>query len=204
MKQSSPFLVQVILGSTRSVSAGRSVGRWIETAAQTEPDVAVDIVDLRESPLPFFDEPRHPRSQQYEHEHSKRWSERVQRADAHVFVLPEYNHGYTAPVKNALDHLALEWWDKPAGLVSYGGISGGLRAAQALKPVLISLRFRLIPTSVIIPFIEAQIDPQSAEFRSTAIHDAALGAMWGELRCAASAWPRATGIRHHDKNTFLI
>ena len=82
-----------------------------------------------------MDEPKHPRLREYEHQHTKDWSARVEAADAFVFVHPEYNYGITAPLKNALDYLSQEWNYKPLGLVSYGGVSAGTRAAQMIKQV---------------------------------------------------------------------
>jgi NAD(P)H-dependent FMN reductase len=86
-----------------------------------------------------MDEPHHPKVRRYTHEHTKRWSETVERADAFVFVMPEYNHTFTAPLKNALDYLVHEWAFKPVGFVSCGGLSAGLRAVQSLKPAVTAL-----------------------------------------------------------------
>lgn len=95
-----------------------------------------ELVDLAEVALPLLDEPSQPVERDYLHEHTRRWSRTVARADAYLFVMPEYNHSYNAALKNALDFLYHEWRDKPVGLVSYGGASGGMRAIQAIKPVL--------------------------------------------------------------------
>jgi hypothetical protein len=80
-------------------------------------------IDLAEVGLPLLDEPNHPRLQQYSHQHTKDWSAAVSRADAFVLVTPEYNHSFPASLKNALDHLVRDRADKPAGIVSYGGVS---------------------------------------------------------------------------------
>jgi NAD(P)H-dependent FMN reductase len=108
-------------------------------------------IDLAEVGLPLLDEPNHPRLQQYSHQHTKDWSAAVSRADAFVLVTPEYNHSFPASLKNALDHLVRDRADKPAGIVSYGGVSAGLRAATALKPVLAALRLVLVVEAVSIP-----------------------------------------------------
>ena len=76
----------------------------------------------------------------YLHPHTVAWSETVARADAFVFVIPEYNHSYNAAIKNALDYLNAEWDYKPVGFVSYGGVAAGTRAMTALKPVVAALR----------------------------------------------------------------
>jgi NAD(P)H-dependent FMN reductase len=95
----------------------------------------VDLVDLQEIDLPFLDEPIMPAQGRYEHEHTVRWSELIRSYDGFVFVLPQYDWGYPAVLKNALDFLAHEWANKPAGLVSNGSRGGGLAATQ-LKQVL--------------------------------------------------------------------
>ena len=84
-----------------------------------------ELVDLAEVALPFMDEPNHPRLRTYIHQHTKDWSAKIEAGDAFVFVMPEYNHGMTAPLKNALDYLQHEWQYKPLGFVSYGGVAAG-------------------------------------------------------------------------------
>ena len=91
------------------------------------------VTDLAELNLPFMDEPVHPIQQKYTKQHTLDWLAVIAGSDAFVFVIPEYNHSFTAPDKNAIDFLVKEWNFKPVGLVTFGGISGGLRAAQALK-----------------------------------------------------------------------
>jgi len=97
-----------------------------------------EVVDLAEVDLPFLDERRQPRFRDYQHEHTKQWSARIDRADAYVFVIPEYNYGYNAVLKNAIDFLHQEWLDKPDGVVSYGGAAAGpgdCRPRSATAPV---------------------------------------------------------------------
>ena len=84
----------------------------------------------------MLDEPKHPRLRQYQHAHTKAWSARVDAADAFVFVTPEYNYGMPPALLNAIDYVLHEWAYKPAGFVSYGGISGGTRSVQMSKQVL--------------------------------------------------------------------
>ncbi len=74
-------------------------------------------------------------------------------ADAFAFVMPEYNFGFTAPLKNALDYLSQEWHYKPVGFVSYGGVSGGTRAVQMVKQVVTALKMMPVPDAVTIPFV---------------------------------------------------
>jgi NAD(P)H-dependent FMN reductase len=133
-------VLQVVIGSTRPGRVGGAVAQWFYDLAQDAEGFEVELIDLAEVNLPLFDEPHHPQRQQYTHEHTKRWSQIVGRADALVFVIPEYNHSMNAAIKNAIDFLYHEWRYKPFGVVSYGGGARGLRAAQALKLSLVSLK----------------------------------------------------------------
>jgi NAD(P)H-dependent FMN reductase len=129
-------LLQVIVGSTRPGRAGFPIARWFYDIASARDDFDVEFVDLAEVNLPLFDEPIHPVRREYVHEHTVNWSHIVDRGDAYVFVVPEYNHSMNAATKNAIDFLHWEWVYKPYSIVCYGGASMGLRAATALKPVL--------------------------------------------------------------------
>jgi NAD(P)H-dependent FMN reductase len=144
--------LQVIVASVLEGRVGARVGDWIAEIARTHGGFDVELVDLREVDLPFMDEPKHPRFREYTRPHTFEWSERVEAADAFVFVTAEYNHGMSAPLKNALDYLHHEWRYKPVGFVSYGGVSAGTRAVQMTKQVVLSLRMIPIYEAVAIPF----------------------------------------------------
>lgn len=150
-------LLQVIVASTRPGRVGRPVADWFAGVAEAHDGFDVEVVDLAEVDLPLLDEPKHPRLQQYEHDHTRRWSETISRGDAYAFVMPEYNYGYTAPLKNAIDFLWNEWNDKPVALVGYGGVSGGLRAMQLIKPVLTAVKLRYV-AEVPIPFVHDRVE----------------------------------------------
>jgi NAD(P)H-dependent FMN reductase len=120
-----------------------------------------------------------PAPGEYEHRHTKEWSARVEAADAFVFVHPEYNHGITAPLKNALDYLSQEWAYKPLGLVSYGSVSAGTRAAQMIKQVAVYLKLFTVAEAVSIPFVSRLVDDD--EFKPTEMVEKAAPAMLGEL-----------------------
>jgi NAD(P)H-dependent FMN reductase len=107
-----------------------------------------------------MDEPNHPRLRQYVHQHTRDWSAIVDRADAFVFVMPEYNFGFNAPLKNAIDYLHHEWQYKPVGFVSYGGVSAGTRAVQMIKQVVTTLKMTPLPEAVSIPFVTQFIDDE--------------------------------------------
>jgi NAD(P)H-dependent FMN reductase len=149
-------LLQVVVASTRPGRVGRPVADWYADRARDHGAFDVEVLDLAEVALPFLDEPKHPRFREYTQDHTRAWSATVDRGDAFAFVMPEYNYGYSAPLKNALDFLWHEWNDKPAVLVGYGGVSGGTRAMQAIKPVLTSLHIAFA-AEVPIPFVQKRI-----------------------------------------------
>lgn len=162
---SQPPALGVILGSTRPGRVGLPVGQWVAEHAARTGEFAVEVIDLAVIDLPMLDEPGLPAAGHYTKTHTKQFSELISRMDAFVLVMPEYNHGYTAPVKNALDYLNHEWGDKPIGLVSYGGVAGGVRAVHALKPVLEALRLIPVFEGVIIPFASTFIEGDGEERR---------------------------------------
>ncbi|MEI2776137.1 MAG: NAD(P)H-dependent oxidoreductase [Tetrasphaera sp.] len=154
--------LMIIIGSTRPGRAGLPIGTWFAERARAHGGFQLDVVDLAELGLPFLDEPHHPRLHEYENDHTREWSERVSRADAIVIVTAEYNYGYPAPLKNAIDYLHNEWFDKPVGFVSYGGVSAGTRAVQQLKQVVGSLRMVPVTDSVNIPFFPQFLRPDGS------------------------------------------
>ncbi len=172
--------LQVVIGSTRPGRVGLPVAEWFLEAAAAHGGFDVEMVDLAEVRLPFFDEPRHPRLGAYKHEHTRRWSAVVDRADAFVFVVPEYNHAFNADVKNAIDFLHHEWQYKPVGFVSYGGVSGGTRAVQMLKQVVAGLKMVPVPESVTIAFVNKLLD-QDKRIKSNSVMEGAAAAMLDEL-----------------------
>jgi NAD(P)H-dependent FMN reductase len=138
-----------------------------------------ELVDLKAVNLPPLDEPGHPRFGKYEHAHTKAWSETVSRADAYVFVTPEYNFSGPPALFNALDYVWKEWAYKPAGFVSYGGVSGGLRSVQHIKNALTTLRMMPIPEAVTLPFAPKLFE--DGVFQPPELQVKAGGAMLGEL-----------------------
>jgi NAD(P)H-dependent FMN reductase len=146
--------LQIIVTSTRPGRVGLAVGQWVAAEAAKHGGFEVDLTDLAEVDLPLLDEANHPRLAQYSNQHTKDWSARVASADAIVFVLAEYNHSFTAAAKNAIDYLHNEWQYKPVGLVSYGGVAAGTRAAQAIKPVLLAVKAIPLVEAVPIPFVQ--------------------------------------------------
>lgn len=151
-------ILQIVIASTRPGRVGSSVAEWFAPRAVTDDRFAVEVIDLAEVNLPLLDEPNHPRLRRYTHQHTKDWSATVDRADAFVFVIPEYNYGFNAVIKNAIDYLHAEWAHKPVGFVSYGGVAAGTRAVQMLKQVVTTLKMVPVFESVNIPFVAQFLD----------------------------------------------
>jgi NAD(P)H-dependent FMN reductase len=170
----------IIIGSTRPGRAGAPITQWFAARAKDHGGFDVNVVDLADLGLPLLDEPNHPRLRQYAHQHTKDWSAIVDAADAFVFVTPEYNYGYPASLKNAIDYLHQEWQHKPVGFVSYGGVAAGTRAVQQLKQVVTTLRMLPVFDSVNIPFHTQFLDDDGT-FQANAVMEQAADTMLDEL-----------------------
>ena len=170
----------VITVSTRPGRAGAPLSSWIFERAASHGAFDVELVDLKDENLPMFDEPRHPRLRQYEHEHTKRWSAKVDAADAFVFVTPEYDHGTPPSLINALVYLVQEWAHKPVGFVSYGGPAGGTRAVQMVKPMMAALKLVVLLESVMAPMFMHSIDDKGV-FNPSELQQAGAQAMLDAL-----------------------
>jgi NAD(P)H-dependent FMN reductase len=144
--------IAVIIGSTREGRFSDKAAAWIAHELRKLPDVDVSLVDLRDHPLPFFDAPTAPMRMGgvYPHASVQTFAELVAKADAFVMVAPEYNHGYTAVLKNAIDWLYGEWINKPVGFVSYGN-AGGARAVEQLRQVAVEMQMLPIKAGLHIP-----------------------------------------------------
>ena len=149
--------VMIIVGSVRPGRAGLPIAQWVESVVKESGQFDIDFVDLAELALPFMDEPNHPSKRQYTKPHTIAWSERVDAADAFIFVTPEYNHSYSPVLKNAIDFLSQEWWRKPVGFVSYGGVSAGSRGVTALEPVTNGVGLVRAGAAVELPFGMMQV-----------------------------------------------
>src|SRR2546430_16276384 len=127
--------VAIVLGSTRPGRKAEAVGQWVYGIAKNRTDAEFEIVDIKQFDLPLLDEEIPPSMGRYSHAHTKAWAAKIAPFDAFVFVTPEYNHGTTGALKNALDYLYREWNNKAAGFVGYGG-AGGTRAGEQLRLVM--------------------------------------------------------------------
>jgi NAD(P)H-dependent FMN reductase len=145
----SPLKVAVVVGSTRQARICPAIATWVAETARKDSVLRYELLDLADVDLPFLDEPRPPAHGGYAHEHTRRWGALAGSYDAFVFVLPQYNWGYPAVLKNALDFLYDEWAAKPAGIVTYGNHGGG-KAATQLQQVLTGLHMRTAPEPVLL------------------------------------------------------
>ena len=177
----------VVIASVREGRVGRPVADWFTERARAHAHFEIDLVDLKEVNLPMFAERNHPRLRQYENEQQKAWSARVAALDAFVFVVPEYNYSTAPALLNALDYLLFEWNYKPAAFVSYGGISGGLRAVQMVKQTVTAMKIVPIPEAVTLPFVAQAIDKESGTFKATDAHNTSAATLLDEL----ARWTRA-------------
>ncbi len=144
--------IGVIIGSTRPNRNGEQVARWVLDTANRRDDAAFELVDLRDYPLPHLDEPLPPSMGQYQNDHTQEWAATVASFDGFVMVTPEYNHGTSGVLKNALDYLYAEWNNKAVGFVSYGA-AGGARAVEHLRLVAGELQMADVRQQVVLSLI---------------------------------------------------
>jgi NAD(P)H-dependent FMN reductase len=149
--------VAVIIGSTRPSRICPGIARWVLRAAQEESPLTYELVDLAAINLPFLDEPLKAALRQYQHEHTRAWSRLVSSYDGFIFVFPQYNWGYPAPLKNALDFLYHEWAGKPASYVTYG-TRGGNKGAEQIRGVLEGLKMRELGTHLEVFITDDDVD----------------------------------------------
>jgi NAD(P)H-dependent FMN reductase len=152
MQQGQPLKIKVIIGSTRQNRFSEKSAHWIYEEAKKKAGVMIEILDLRDYPMPFFNEPVSPAVSggKYSDKIVKKWSEKINDSDAFIIVTPEYNYGYPAVLKNALDSIFPEWNRKAVGFVSYGN-AGGARSVEQLRQVVIELQMVPIRSAIHIP-----------------------------------------------------
>ncbi len=171
--------LHIIICSTRPQRVGPAVAQWFHTAAKQHAGFDCELVDLAEVALPILDEPNHPRMQKYQHEHTKRWSASVAAADAFVFVTPEYNFGPPPSLLNALNYLYNEWNYKPAAFVSYGGLSGGMRAVEREKGTLNTLK--MVPIMEAVTVVDVNSHLKEGAFHANDVHERSAKTLLDEL-----------------------
>lgn len=186
--------LEVITASTRPSRKGPAVTAWFLEQARRHGKFEIEPVDLAQVNLPLLNEPKHPRFGEYEHAHTRAWSETINRADAFVVVTPEYDYGPPAALINAIQYLVKEWAYKPMGFVSYGGVSAGTRSTNTLKMTVTTLKVMPMFEAVAIPFFAQHIDEETGVFAPPRIQEAAATLMLDEiLRWAEALRPLRGG-----------
>jgi NAD(P)H-dependent FMN reductase len=178
IKTMNALRIAVIIGSTRPGRNGEAVAKWVNEIAQKRSDAEFELVDIRDFNLPLLDEPVPPSMGQYSKAHTKAWAAKIGSFDGYVFVAPEYNHGISGALKNAIDFLFAEWNNKAAGFVSYGG-AGGARAVEQLRLVLAELQIATVRNQVLLSmFTDFE---NFSVFKPAAHHEKSVNAMFDQI-----------------------
>lgn len=177
--------IQIITGSTRPGRLNDQVADWIYDIACQRPELDVEIVDIADYNLGNLDEPM-PSLGQYVQEHTKKWSAKVSEADGYIFVSPEYNHGVSGALKNALDFLYSEWNNKPAGFVGYGN-AGGARSVEQLRAIAGELQIADVRRAVHFSILDDFENFSAFKPRNVQRHEGHAAEMLDQL----TAWARA-------------
>lgn len=185
--------LMIIFASTRQGRQGEIVANWVRHGAENDSRFELDWVDLRDVKLPFFDEPVDPFGMKdagvdYTNPEGKAWAESVGKAEAIIIVTPEYNHGYPAVLKNALDWVGPEWVDKPVGFISYGLTAGGARSVEQLRQVVATLGLIQLPRAIHFPSFKKAFDEKGEPVRQSA--NATLKYMFDETVRFAEAFKK--------------
>jgi NAD(P)H-dependent FMN reductase len=170
--------IAIITGSTRPGRNGKAVADWTFQLARNRTDAEFELIDLEDYHLPLLDEPVPPSRGQYSKEHTRKWAAKIDSFDGFVFVTPEYNHGTSGALKNAIDYLYKEWNNKAAGFVGYGS-AGGVRAVEHLRLVMAELQVATVRNQVMLSlFTDFE---NFSVFKPAAQHEQALNGMLDQL-----------------------
>lgn len=170
--------IGIITGSTRPQRNNEAVATWVFALAKKRSDAEFELVDIADFNLPLLDEPIPPSMGQYSREHTKKWAEKVGSFDAYVFVTPEYNHGISGALKNAIDFVYREWNNKAAGFVSYGS-AGGARAVEHLRLVMAELMVADVRAQVMLSlFTDFE---EMSKFKPHPRHEASLNTLFDQV-----------------------
>jgi NAD(P)H-dependent FMN reductase len=188
--------VGIILGSTRPGRNGEAVAKWVFENAQKRTDAEYEYVDILDFNLPLLDEPIPPSMGQYSKDHTKRWAAKIATFDAFVFVTPEYNHGTSAALKNAIDFLFAEWNNKAAGFVGYGSAYGA-RAVESLRLVCGEVKIADVRSQVMLSLF-TDFENYSV-FKPNELHIASLNTMLDEVVSWGTALKQVRDAAQSDK-----
>ena len=175
--------ILIIMGSTRPNRKSEKIARWVYEEIQKRPEFIGELIDLRDWPLPFYNE-RESVSDldgNYSVEIAKQWAAKVASADGYIIVTPEYNHGYPAVLKNALDYAYDEWNHKPVAFVSYGGSAGGARSVEQLRLVAIELDMAPLRAGVYITQVSRAFDESGEKFKDEGNWNKRLASLFSDL-----------------------
>jgi NAD(P)H-dependent FMN reductase len=170
--------IAIIIGSTRPGRNGEAVAKWVDEIAQKRTDAEFELVDIQDFDLPLLDEPMPPIMGQYSKPHTEAWAAKIGSFDGYVFVTPEYNHGISGALKNAIDFLFGEWNNKAAGFVSYGG-AGGARAVEQLRLVLAEVQMATVRNQVLFSMF-TDFENYSI-FKPAAHHEKSVNALFDQV-----------------------
>ncbi|HLC73672.1 MAG TPA: NAD(P)H-dependent oxidoreductase [Candidatus Nanoarchaeia archaeon] len=182
--------VQIILGSTRDGRSGEKVGNWIHNLALKRKDFTTEFIDLKDWDIKFIHDVNPPSIGKYSDPLVQKWAKKINEADAFIMVTPEYNHGYPAVLKNALDVIYKEWNNKPVTFVSYGGFVGGSRSVEQLRQVAIELQMAPIREAIFIPFIWQAFN-EDGKLKNEEEYDKRVESMFNQLVWWANALKKA-------------
>lgn len=179
--------IGIIIGSTRPGRVGASVARWVHEHAARRADAEFALVDIADFDLPLLDEPVPPAMGQYSKPHTLAWAKEIAACDAFIFVTPEYNHGTSGALKNAIDFLYAEWNNKAAGFVGYGS-AGGTRAVESLRLVMAEVQVATVRAQVALSlFTDFE---NFRDFQPAPHHEKSLTALFDQV----IAWGEALRI----------
>lgn len=170
--------IAIVIGSTRPGRKAEAVARWVYGIAVKRGDAEFELVDIADFNLPLLDEPVPPSMGQYSRPHTKAWAAKIDSYDAYVFVTPEYNHGTSGALKNAIDYLYREWNNKAAGFVGYGS-AGGTRAVEQLRLMMGELQVADVRAQVALSLF-ADFENFST-FNPAPMHDKSVNIMLDQV-----------------------
>ncbi|WP_213980186.1 NAD(P)H-dependent oxidoreductase [Sphingomonas sp. dw_22] len=173
-----PVAIQVIIGSVREGRMALPIAHWVMEQAALREDLACEAIDLKDWDLPFFWHPRPPAMGGYADPLQQRWAGKIGTADGYILVAPEYNHGPSAVLKNALDTVYAEWNRKPVAFVAYGGM-GGARSVEQLR--LNAVELQMAPLEAAIHLTGAGAKRQGDRFLGDDKDNQRLGHLFDEL-----------------------
>jgi NAD(P)H-dependent FMN reductase len=139
--------IAIIIGSTRPGRRAEPIAKWVHAIAAKRSDARFELVDIADFKLPLLDEPAPAMMGTYSQQHTRNWAAKIDFFDGFVFVTPEYNHGISASLKNAIDFLYKEWNNKAAGFVGYGA-GDGTRGVEQLRLVMAELQVATVRAQV--------------------------------------------------------